>query len=140
MQEAEADESNSKGLGSSLTGKLPKNYCNLPARKRHNRLQGRECGVGVSTSRGGSLQNLHALGMDGSRGVRSRRSGRSNETLVSARQREGGSLPSNVNIDDIDSIICPNYTSRATLQVSETNMEEPFPYIPVCTYLLNLFL
>ncbi|XP_046683192.1 uncharacterized protein LOC124369299 isoform X2 [Homalodisca vitripennis] len=116
LQEAEADESNSKGLGSSLSAKLPRSY-NLPVRRRHPRHQGRECGVGVSTTRGGSLQNLHALGMGGGR----RRSGRSGDTLVSARQREGGSLPTNVNVDndaDLDGIICPNYTSRATLEVS----------------------
>lgn len=42
---------------------MPKNYYNLPKRK-HSRHQ-KECGVGTSTTRGGSLQNLHALGMEG---------------------------------------------------------------------------
>lgn len=66
--------------------------------------------------------------MEGSRLMRSRRNGRSNETLVSARQREGGSLPSNVNVDDIDSIVYSNYSSR---QVSEANTEESSTYVPV---------
>lgn len=56
LQEAEQDESE-KPL------KMPKNYYNLPKRK-HSRHQ-KECGVGTSTTRGGSLQNLHALGMEG---------------------------------------------------------------------------
>lgn len=54
-------------------------------------------------------------------GGRSRRSGRGNETLVSARQREGGSLPTNVNETDLD--ICPNYTSRAIFKVNEPAKE-----------------
>uniref|UniRef100_A0A1B6EP68 Uncharacterized protein n=1 Tax=Cuerna arida TaxID=1464854 RepID=A0A1B6EP68_9HEMI len=119
LQEVESDESDSEGLESSLSAKLP----NLPGRRKYPRHQGRECGVGVSTTRGGSLQNLHALGMGGGR----RRSGRSGETLVSARQREGGSLPTNVNVDndaDLDSIICPNYTSRATLEVSGSSKDD----------------
>lgn len=58
-------------------------------------------------------------GMEGGR--RSRR----RDTLVSARQREGGSLPTNVNVDDHDlDIICPNYTSRATLEVKEPKKPE----------------
>ncbi|XP_054279436.1 uncharacterized protein LOC128997777 isoform X4 [Macrosteles quadrilineatus] len=120
LQEAEADETDSKVLGGSLGGKLPRAHYNLQ-RRRQSRHSGasRECGVGVSTTRGGSLQNLHALGMEGGR--RSRR----RDTLVSARQREGGSLPTNVNVDDHDlDIICPNYTSRATLEVKEPKKPE----------------
>jgi len=123
LQEAEADESDSKGLGGSLGGKLPR-YCNLPVRRKASRHggQSKECGVGVSNTRGGSLQNLHALGMESGRRSRKR------DTLVSARQREGGSLPTNVNVDndpDLDIICRPtNYTSRATLEVSGPNKEE----------------
>lgn len=58
-------------------------------------------------------------------GGRSRRSGRGNETLVSARQREGGSLPTNVNAvnNETDLDICPNYTSRAIFKVNEPAKE-----------------
>lgn len=93
----------------------------------------------MSNTRGGSLQNIHALSTENPR-VRGRRSatgariGDGGQTLVSARQREGGSLPSNVNVQgregdtEMDSVQCTemicNYTSRATLEVVADSKKE----------------
>uniref|UniRef100_A0A1B6DUC7 Uncharacterized protein n=1 Tax=Clastoptera arizonana TaxID=38151 RepID=A0A1B6DUC7_9HEMI len=110
--------------------------------KRHNRPfrnsnrdVGISSGVGVSNTRGGSLQNLHSMITDIPRG-RGRKFGKyaqgENQTLVSARQREGGSLPSNVNVQgrDVDvemellQLPSCSYTASANLDIA-TSQEDP---------------
>ncbi|XP_075219774.1 uncharacterized protein LOC142323647 isoform X4 [Lycorma delicatula] len=142
LLEAEADESDcsdetaaaavastgpSGGGRSHLTGSRLSG-----TKRRHGK---RDIGVAEGQRSGGSLQNLvHAF-----RGTASGRHSRDHVTSsVSARQREGGSLPTNVNVQGVESEdvthsteLVYNYTSRATLQVSEdphhVDMSVSFP-------------
>jgi len=122
LQEAEADESECGGGRRGGTGAIPEQVVPVSGSRYYSnsgRRRGRrDTAVSERQTRGGSLQNLvHAFNSEfdtsgfgyfsqssgHSSGVGRRKSKRGNSgrdycVSVSARQREGGSLPSNVNV------------------------------------------
>ncbi|RZF40968.1 hypothetical protein LSTR_LSTR013223 [Laodelphax striatellus] len=122
----ESDESDDDGNSAHYQplGLGRSRYGRPPPRKRLNRREtDRQRG-------GGSLQNL-SLHSSGAK--------LANRVSVSARQREGGSLPTNVNQSCADDGIC-NYTSRATLHVSspvDSPITIPISAAKVTTSVIN---